>query len=651
MNRYPHLFSPLTIKKVRFRNRIFAGPCSMTPGNRLYRGPDIRQILYFEDKARGGAAAVTVAETVVDNPYANRKHAGNMALPVFRSEYTKEAAFIARHGAIPSIQLFHAGDTSAPEFLNGLNPHGPNTYLRKDGVQIEAFNREEMDQVCRDFARAAVLVKQCGFKMIMIHGGHGWLFSQFLSPSTNWRTDEYGGSIENRGRFPLAILKAVREAVGPDMLIEFRLSGDEHCDNGITLEDVCTFCQMIQDTVDIIHVSAGCYYTTNQYTFPGIFVPGGPEGCNLYLAKEIKKHVHIPVATIGGYGADPEELDRIIRDGEADIIYMSRQLLADPHTPNKWRTGREDEVTHCVRCMNCLGNFDHGEFGCDVNPTVGHELMDCMQRREPSQSRKVVVVGGGPAGMKAALTAAERGHDVTLIEKKDRLGGTLNYLEHDCHKKQLMAFKDHLIYLLGKRKVRILLNTEATVELINRMEPYALILAVGSTINVPSMIPGLLENGAMSCKDIAEHPEKVGQRIVIIGGGLTGCETGLSYAEEGRDVVIVEMTPTIAAQANHMTRPVLLETFDRLKAHISYRTGTSVVRVTPEGVVVNDGTGEELIAADTVIYSTGLRPNLSMVTELEQCDAPFIRAIGDCDNVAAARRAIWAGYHAAMDIL
>lgn len=649
---YPHLFSPLDIKKVHFRNRIFAAPCSMTPGNPLYRGPDIRQILYVEDKARGGAASVTVSETVVDNPYANRKHAGNKALMTFRSEYVKEAAFIARHGAVPSIELFHCGDTTSPEFLEGRNPHGPNRYVRPDGVQVEAFNEEEMEQVCRDFARAAVMMRDCGFKMLMIHGGHGWLFAQFLSPATNWRTDRYGGSIENRGRFPLAVLKAIREAVGPDMLIEFRISGDEHMENGITMEDVCAFARMIEDTVDIIHVSAGSYYTTNQYTFPGIFVPGGPEGCNLALAREVKKHVKIPVATVGGYGADPEELDRIIRDGDADIIYMARQLLADPQAPNKWRAGRDEDVQHCVRCMNCLGNFDHGEFGCDINPCVGHELMDAVQRQPIRQSRKVVVVGGGPAGMKAAVTAAERGHQVILLEKGDRLGGTLNCLEHDCHKTQLMAYKDSLARRVERMGVDVRLNTEATPAMVNGLSPDAVLVAVGSLVNVPSQIPGLLEHRAMSCKEISQFPERVGQKIVIIGGGLTGCETGLSYAEEGRQVTVVEMTDRIAPQANHITRPVLLETFDRLSDRIRYLTDTTVEEITAEGVRVCKDGETTLLPADTVIYSVGLRPQKQLADEFErECSAPFFRAIGDCASVAAARRAIYSGYHAAMDIL
>ena len=198
------------------------------------------------------------------------------------------------------------------------------------------------------------------------------------------------------------------------------------------------------------------YYTTNQYTFPGIFVP---HGCNLHLAKAVKKVVKkAKVATVGAF-SDPVEMDRIIRDGEADIVYMARQLLADPETPNKWRTGREDDVVPCVRCNNCIGRFDRGEFGCDVNPTVGEELLNLNLYPAPEMKRRVVVVGGGPGGLTAALTAARRGHEVILLEKEGRMGGTLNYLEHDCHKRDLMKFK---IPLASIERSRCTSNTEAT---------------------------------------------------------------------------------------------------------------------------------------------------------------------------------------------
>ena len=651
MNPYPHLFSRLTIKNVTFRNRIFAAPCSMTPSRDggVMHSPDEKQILYFENKARGGAAAVTVAETCVSLKYAPRKlNVGNVALmPPGRSghrDYIKEAAQIARHGAVPSIQLFHAGDVTHPMFLEGRNPIGPNDYVRADGVHVIGMDEALMEETCKEFADAALFMKNCGFKMVMIHGGHGWLISQFLSPATNWRKDEYGGSIENRARFPLRILKAVREAVGDDFLVELRISGDEHMENGITLEDVCAFAQMAEKYIDIIHISAGSYYTTNQYTFPSIFLP---RGCNLELAKAVKKVVKIPVATVGGYN-NPEEMDRIIRDGDADIIYMARQLIADPETPNKWRTGRNDEVVPCTRCMNCLGRFDTGVMGCDVNPSVGHELYNLNLMLPPQHSRKVVVVGGGPGGLSAAYTAWERGHKVTLLEKESRLGGTLNYLEHDCHKGDLLAYRDHMIKKVMSCGIDVRLNTEATVELLNSLAPDVVLCAVGAEPIVPP-IPGLKEH-SMTAKQLHYYEGKIGERVVIIGGGLSGCEMGLSYARQGHRVTVVEMGPKIAPQANHIHRPAILEVMEELSDNIRCLVNTKCVKVEPNGIEVEDKDGRHFIEADTIINALGMRPRYELVEQLAKCNAPFFEAFGDCSELAQVRGAVHGGYYRAMNI-
>ena len=651
MNPYPHLFSRLTIRNISFRNRIFAGPCSMTPSRDggLMRSPDEKQILYVENKARGGAAAVTVSETCVSLKYAPRKmNVGNVAImPPGRSghrDYIKEAAQIARHGAIPSIQLFHAGDVTNPEFIDGKDPIGPNDYTRADGVHVTGMDDALIEETCREFAAAAIMMKNCGFRMVMIHGGHGWLLSQFLSPATNWRSDEYGGGIENRSRFPLMVLKAVREAVGNDFLIEYRISGDEHMENGISIEDVCAFAKMAEQYIDIIHISAGSYYTTNQYTFPGIFVP---RGCNLELAKAVKKAVTIPVATVGGYN-NPEEMDRIIREGEADIIYMARQILADPETPNKWRAGLNKEVLPCTRCMNCLGRFDTGVMGCDVNPTVGHELYNLNLMLPPEHSKKVVVVGGGPGGLSAAYTATQRGHKVILLEKEPKLGGTLNYLEHDCHKGDLMVYRDHMISKVLSSDVDVRLNTEATAELLKSLEPEVVLCAVGAEPVVPP-IPGLKEN-SLTAKQLYSYKKELGDRIIIIGGGLSGCEMGLSYADEGHHVTVVEMGPQIASQANHIHRPAILEVMERLSDNISCLVNTKCVSVASNGIEVEDCGGMHFLEADIIINALGQKPIFNIVEQLAKCDAQVFESFGDCSELSQVRGAVHGGYYRAMSI-
>ena len=650
MNKYPNLFQPLTIRNVTFRNRIFSSPCAMTPGGHSHT-PDPMAMLYFENKARGGAGAVTVSETCVNLKYATRKlNVGNVAVLAPEQsnhrEWIKVASMISRHGAVPSVQLFHAGAASHPRFLEGRDPIGPDDYVREDGVHVRGMDEALMQETIDDFVKAALQMKRCGFKMIMIHGGHGWLFSQFLSPATNHRTDEYGGSLENRARFPLRVYKAIREAVGENFVIELRMSGDEHMENGITLEDVCKYAQLAEEYVDIIHVSAGSYYTTNQYTFPGIFVP---HGCNLEPAKAVKKAVKkAKVATVGGY-YDPAEMDRIIRDGDADIVYMARQLLADPETPNKWRAGREEDVVPCVRCLNCIGRFDVGEFGCDVNPSVGHELLNMNLYPAPEHKRKVVVVGGGPAGLSAALTAKRRGHDVTLLEKEGRLGGTLNCLEHDCHKKDMMRFRDFLIRKVYDDGVEVRLNTEVTRQMLEEMKPDYVLCAVGSDPLIPR-IPGLAEF-ALTPHQLIDKAGSEGQNIVIIGGGLSGCEMGLSYAEEGKHVTIIEMQKKLAAQANHIHGPAIQETLQRLADCMTLMTETTCVSVSEGRVEVLDKDRQPLtVYGDTIINALGLRPRRNLVEELRKADVPFFEPIGDCYDLTQVRGAVHNGYYRAMDI-
>lgn len=650
MSKYPNLFQPLTIRNVTFRNRIFSAPCAMTISGRNHT-PDPMSMLYFENKARGGAAAVTISETVVNIKYGTRKP--NMGNAVIRDplhsnhrEWLKDAYMIARHGAIPSVQLMHAGAATKPQFIEGRDPIGPDDYIRPDGVHVTGMDEALMEEIIDDFAQAALFMKKAGFKMIMIHGGHGWLLSQFLSPATNHRTDEYGGSLENRARFPLRVYKAIREAVGENFVIELRISGDEHMEDGITLEDTCAYAKLAEEYVDIIHISAGSYYSSNLYMFPGIFVP---HGCNLEVAKAVKKVLtKAKVATVGAH-SNPEEMDRIIRDGDADIVYMARQLLADPETPNKWRTGREGDVVPCVRCMNCLGNFDKGEFGCDVNPTVGHELLNLNLYPAPQGKRKVVVVGGGPGGLTAALTAKNRGHDVILLEKGDRLGGTLNYLEHDCHKTDLMHFKNFLIRKVNEDGVDVRLNTEATAQMLEEMQPDYVLCAVGSDPVVPR-IPGLAEN-AKTAAQVAAHTGPIGDKVIIIGGGLSGVEMGLSYAEEGKHVTVIEMADKVAAQANHIHGPAIAETMVRLADNITCLTKTACMSVLPGGVEVKDPDGSlRVIEGDFIINALGLRPRYKAVEELRKADVPMFEALGDCVELSQVRGAVRNGYYRAMDI-
>jgi len=315
-----------------------------------------KSIAFYELRARGGAGAVTVSECMV-HPETDGSHAYHLDTSILNSlaaaAYTADA--IRRHGAMPSLELSHTGMYAGTYMTDKNKQHamclwGPTHTTRPDGVEVRALTKEMIHDIVEAYGSVAGLAERAGFEMIMIHGGHGWLLNQFLSPYFNKRTDEYGGSLENRCRFAMEVLDAVRAAVGPGFPIEFRMSGSELFDEGYDLEEGVRIARIIEPKIDLLHVSAGTYQRGFGDTHPSMFKA---HGCNVYLAAEIKKHVSVPVAAIGGLNS-PEEIEEIIASGKADIIYMARALLADPYLPRKVFENRDDEIVHCLRCFTCM---------------------------------------------------------------------------------------------------------------------------------------------------------------------------------------------------------------------------------------------------------------------------------------------------------
>ena len=466
--------------------------------------------------------------------------------------------------------------------------------------------------------------------------------NQFLSPAFNHRTDEYGGSFEKRLRFAREVLQSVRSAVGPGFPIEMRMSGSELFEGGYTLEDGVKIAQALEEQVDLIHVSAGSY----QFGFFNTHLPMfAPHGANVYLAAEIKKHVHKPVATIGALN-DPAQMEEIIASGKADVVEMARALLADPELPNKVVAGRDDEIVRCLRCFTCMAERPTtGTRRCTVNPLIGREW-EGMEGSSGAVKKKVVVVGGGVGGMKAAITAAERGHHVTLLEKTDALGGILK-----CE--QAVSFKYEMYQLgltfarqLEKLGVDVRLNTEATPELLEELAPEALILAVGSSPIIPPL-PGIHGENVVVVNDYYRSRERVSGSVVVLGGGLAGCECAVHLGMEGKKVHIVEMRDALAVDCNIRHRPILLKNVgEYTTVHLNH----AGLRVTEDGLICRDPEGREvLIPGKTVICAVGQRSNRDAVMRLRDC-APWVREIGDCVRVSNITSAVYQGYHAALDI-
>lgn len=647
VRRYPHLCSPITLGRVTFRNRMFAAPMGGTDINAdCSVGP--RTPSFYELRAKGGAAAVTASELVV-HPATDASHMFHLDLktPGCLAGWTFLADAIMRHGAVPSVELSHSGQYAGTYLVDkdkkkGLTQYGPSDWIRPDGIPVKALTQEQIDDIVKAYGETAALAKRAGFQMVMVHGGHGWLVNQFLSPAFNHRTDKYGGSFDNRIRFAREVLQSVRNAVGPGFPIEFRMSGAELFDGGYTLEDGVEIAKAVEDLVDLIHVSAGSY----QFGFFTTHLPMfAPHGANVYLAAAIKKHVKVPVATIGALN-DPVQMEEIIASGQADVVEMARALLADPELPNKVMANREDEIVRCLRCFTCMAERPTtGTRRCTVNPLIGREC-EGMDVRPAASKKKVVVVGGGVGGMKAALTAAQRGHNVILLEKTNELGGILKSEQALSFKYEMYQLGLTLARQLELSNVDVRLNTTATAEILDKLSPDALILAVGSTPIVPPL-PGINSDNVIIVNDYYLEKDKVGDSVVVLGGGLAGCECAVHLGMEGKRVHLVEMRDILAADCNIRHRPILMQQVEKYTTVYLNHAG---LRVTSEGVICKNPEGNDvLIPGETVICAVGQRANREDVMALRDC-APWVREIGDCSRVSNITNAMYQGYHAGLDV-
>ena len=635
MRKYPNLFSPLKVGSLTLKNRIISAPmtCPILTAEGCLT-PEASA--FYELRAKGGAAVVTVSELIVDGKMGKYYPVQvTIDAPNSKDSLASAARAVRRHGAIASMELSHGGRLAITD-----GPAWAPVDIIENGVLVaRKMTKAVIDDLLESYRKAASLCRDAGFEMLLIHAGHGWLLEQFFSPSINTRDDEYGGTLQNRTRLTLEVLDAVRSAVGKDFPIELRMSAEEYLRDGYCLDDAVEYAKLIEEKIDLLQVSTGSHKDSFDRTHPSMFYP---RGVNVRYAEEIKKHVKIPVSTIGALN-EPDMLEDIIKSGRADAVVMGRALLADPYLPRKAQSGREDEIVRCCRCFTCMAErIITGLRICALNPVIGHELEHSFAP-PPTSPKKVLIAGGGPGGMQCAVTAADRGHEVILCEKTQELGGALKAERGVSFKSDLYKFIEVKALQMERAGVDVRLGTEVTPELVSCIAPDALIIAAGSEPMIPP-IPGIEK--AIMAEDLPDLRDKLGSKIAVIGGGLVGCETAVHLAMEGHAVTLVEMAGLICTDANPRQRPILIAEMDK---YIDWKTDTRAVRITDDSLVCETPDGELTIPADNVICATGRVANCGTIKALID-SAPYVDAIGDCVKPANVTQAVFRGHFAALDL-
>jgi len=655
LGKYEHVLSPFQIGSVRLKNRIELAPaCYMLASHDGYATREM--VAYYQNLARGGAGIITIGESPIDFEYANgHEFQLNLNDPKVINGLSVLVENVHRYGAKLSIEMTHCGRYVLNNKEQTIGPSSTPAEMeilraRREGRKVRPvieMTQDMIDTVIEHYATAAYHCLRAGFEMVMIHAAHGHLIPQFLSPLTNKRTDRYGGSLENRARFAIEVLDAIRAKVGNKLAIEWRISANELAPGGLTEEDTIEFVKLIEDKIDLLHVSAGLL--NESRIIPHMIQPTYLPHCyNVHRAAILKKALRVPIAAVGSiYNMD--EAEEIVATGKADIVAMARAILVDPEIVNKAATGREDDIRPCLRCHAC--NKLTAAFypiRCAVNPILGRELT-YVPLPKAEKKKKVVIIGGGPGGMQAALTASERGHEVVLFEKENQLGGNLLLAAGLKIKSDLKQYLAWLIRQTEKAKgVTIKLNTEATVENVKAENPDAVIVAIGSEPFIPE-IPGGDNEKVVWVGEVYTGQTKLGQKVVIAGGGTTGAEAALQLAKDGHAVTLIDMLDFDTLTPEYPRGLLfLLEDY-----HVDMRFGVKLEKITDTGVVVLDAKWNRTeIPADSIVLSFGFKPRIETAEVFRKLESADTRVylIGDCLKPQTVKEAIHGGFNVAVEI-
>jgi 2,4-dienoyl-CoA reductase-like NADH-dependent reductase (Old Yellow Enzyme family)/thioredoxin reductase len=639
---FPHLFKEGQIGNLIIKNRIV-----MLPMARQFQGfnGEVTQktIDYYRERAKGGVGLIIVGSTRVFPP--GHPFYTPASLNIGDDRYIPGHCDLVQavhaHGAKVAIQFGHVGGQTVHQSVAASDVQ----QFFCDGTAYckpRPITREEIYDMIELLGAGAVKAKTVGYDMVEIHAAHGYLLSSFLSPKLNLRTDEFGGSLENRTRVIVLLIQQIKRSAGDDFLVSVRISADDFIEGSIDLGESPAVAKILdQAGADVISVSAGSHET--QHLSNDIMRLD--EDFKRPLFEAVKKAVEIPIIVGGGY-RNPANAEKIVADGIADFLGMARSFLADPEWPKKAREGRVEDIRRCVSCGECLyergGKFTWPQ-GCSVNPVFARER-DWSVVEPAAVKKKVMVIGGGPAGMEAARIASLRGHEVTLYDKGKELGGQLLLAAAPPGKRRLLWIRDYLATQLKKQGVKINLEFEITPEFIKTERPDAVVLATGATPAQTDFIDSS-DPRVVSAWDILQsHVQPVGQKVIIIGGNMLGCEVAEFIAEQGNIVSVIKMRPggAMAEDCEPTNRRGLLDALQECRVNMV--SGYKVEGLTCDGVkLVHRETSEErTLEAEMIVLALGSKPEQSLLDDLKKLDTDFF-PIGDCQQPRNIRQAIYEG--------
>ncbi len=631
---YPKIFEKGQIGSLRLKNRVVMPAMAVALAEP--NGDTNEHIIrYYEERAKGGVGLIITEITRIDDTAGigtpNQMGATKMS---HVAHLQRLADRVHKYGTKILVQLQHPGRENKKSITGGYQPVAPSVVTCKvTQEEPRELTTDEVKALIRQFITGAVFCQIAGMDGVELHAAHGYLLGEFLSPYTNKRTDQYGGSLENRMRMLLEIIGGIRAMTPKNFVLSVRISADEYVEGGLKLDEACKIAAVLEKAgIDVINISCGIYESAPTIIEPASY----PQAWKKHLATAIKQVVSIPVIATNNI-KDPEVGEALLEEGVCDYIALGRPHLADPEWVNKAKEGRADEINKCIGCLYCFKVLNSGNhIECAVNPKCGREVeFGTMEKN--GNGEKVAIVGGGPAGMYAALTLKERGFEPVLFEKEETLGGQLNLADKPILKEKLNAYKNSLITRVERSGVEVRLNTKATVENVKELNPKAVLFAAGGTPIVPN-IPGVDRCNVVTAEEVLSGVKTVTGDVVVVGGGETGMETAETIKAKGNNSTILEMMPDIG---NGLYRSVQADFKIRFaKMGVGVQTNTKVLEITEDGVkVLNTKTQEEsVIKADTVVLAIGVKPNNEGLAEFEEAFDNVI-VMGDANrsgNIAKA---------------